>query len=90
MAYPCNLLHPTHPLTIGSHPYLHCYHNPIMDHVGLIRNIINITLYAAQLMNHCRMFLLTFGKPHMGNTPYLIVPPYTSEYHDPVPEILRV
>ena len=31
----------------------------------------------------------TFGNPHMGNTPYLIVPPYTLEYQDPGPEILR-
>ena len=40
-----------------------------MDHIGLTRNIINITLYAVQRKNYCIIFLLTFGTPHMGNIP---------------------
>ena len=26
-----------------------------------------------------------FEKPHIGNPPYMIVPPYMLEYQDPVP-----
>ena len=60
-----------------------------MDHIVLTCNSINIQLRAVQFMNYCRMFLSPFGKPYMGNPSYLIVPPYTLEYQDPVPEILR-
>ena len=60
-----------------------------MYHIGLICNIINIPLYAAQFMNICRMFISPFGKPHMGNPTYLIVPQYTLDYQDPGPDILR-
>ena len=58
-------------------------------YIVLTYNIINIKLRAAQFMKFCRMFLSLFGKPHMGNPLYLIVPTYTLEYQDPGPEILR-
>ena len=60
-----------------------------MDHVVLTYNSVTIQLRAAQFMNLCRMFLLPFRKPHMGNPPYLIVPPYMLDYQDPGPEIFR-
>ena len=53
-----------------------------MDHIVLTCNSVTIQLCAAQFMNRCRIFLLPFGKPHMGNTPYLIVPKYMLEYQD--------
>ena len=59
-----------------------------MDHIVLTCNSVTIKLCAAQFMNCCRMFLSHFGKPHMGNPPYLIVSPYKLEYQDPGPEIL--
>ena len=34
---------------------------PIMDHIYLTFNIINILLYAAHRKNNCRIFLLPFG-----------------------------
>ena len=46
---------------------------PIMDHIILTCNSINIQLCVAKLMTCCRMFLLHVGNPHMGNFPYLIV-----------------
>ena len=56
-----------------------------MDNKVLTCNIINIPLYAVHKKNFCRIFLLRFGKPQMGNPPYLVVPPYTLEYKDPGP-----
>ena len=38
-----------------------------MDHIVLTYNSITIQLRASQFMNHCRMFMLPFGTPHMGN-----------------------
>ena len=46
---------------------------PIMDHIDLTYNIINIMLYTAHRKNWCRIFISPFGKLHMGNPPYLIV-----------------
>ena len=46
---------------------------PIMDHIDLTCNLTNIPLYAAHRKNCCRIFLLPFIKPPMGNTPNLIV-----------------
>ena len=60
-----------------------------MDHVVLTYNSVTIQLRAAQFMKRCRMFLLPFVNPHMGNPLYLIVPSHTLEYHDPVSDILR-
>ena len=60
-----------------------------MDHIALTCNGVNIPLREAQFMNRCRKFLSPFEKPHMGNTPYMIVPPYKLEYQDPGPDILR-
>ena len=36
---------------------------PIMDYIGSTCNIINIPLYAAQINNCCRIFILPFGTP---------------------------
>ena len=60
-----------------------------MYNILLTCNSVTIQLRAAQFMNFRRMFLLPFGKTHMGNPPYLIVPPYKLDYKDPGPEILR-
>ena len=62
---------------------------PIMDHIVLTCKITNIQLYDVHRKNYCRMLVLHVGKPHMGNPSYLIVPAYTLEYQDHVPEILR-
>ena len=59
-----------------------------MDNIVLTFNSITIKLCVAQFMNRCKMFLLPFGKPHMGNPFYLIVTTYTLEYQDNGPEIL--
>ena len=40
-----------------------------MDNIVLTHNIITFQLRVAQFMNRCRMFLLNFGKPYIGNTP---------------------
>ena len=42
---------------------------PIIDHIVLTCNSITIKIHAAQFMNRCRMFLLIFRKPQMGNIP---------------------
>ena len=87
MAYPYNLLNPTHPVTIGSHPYRNLYHNPIMYHIGLTCNIIDIPLYAAKKKLLYNLPIDLLNASH-GQNPYLIVPPYTLEYQYPGPEIL--
>ena len=69
MMYQYNFLHPTQPLTIGSHPYLYCYHKPIMNHICLNCNIIYILLYSAQRKNCCRIFLIPLQTTHMGSIP---------------------
>ena len=43
-----------------------------MDRIVLTYNSINIQLRAEQLMKHCRMFLLHFGKSHKGNPPQIL------------------
>ena len=43
-----------------------------MDHIFLTCNSINIQLRASQFMNFCRMFLLPFRNPHMGNPPQVL------------------
>ena len=40
-----------------------------MDHIVLTCNSITIQLRVEQFMNYCRMFILPFEKPHMGNPP---------------------
>ena len=45
----------------------------IMDQIFLTCNITNIQFYAAHRKNWCKILLLCFVKPHMGNSPYLIV-----------------
>ena len=69
MAYPYNLLNNTKPVMIGSLPYLNFHHNPIMYHIGLTCNIINVTLYASQRKSCCKIFLLPLEMPHIGNIP---------------------
>ena len=44
-----------------------------MDHTVLTCNSIIIQLRTAQFMNQCRMFLLPSGKPHMGNSPQILL-----------------
>ena len=46
---------------------------PIIYHIELTCNIINIPLYTAQRKNCCRIFVLTFRNTDMFNPPYLIV-----------------
>ena len=77
-----------HPVTIGSCPYLQCNIIPTMYRIGLACNSVTIQLRAAQFINHCRMFMSSFGKKtNMGNPPYLILPPYMLEFQNPDPEI---
>ena len=40
-----------------------------MNHIVLTCNSVTIKLCAAQLINHCRMFLSPLGKSHMVNPP---------------------
>ena len=56
-----------------------------MDNIVLTFNSVKIQLLAEQFMGGCRIFLSPFRKPHMGNYPYLIMPPYTWEYKNPGP-----
>ena len=51
-----------------------------MDHIVSTCNSITIQLCAAHFMNRCRMFLLPFGNPHMGNPPQSILYWYVTDW----------
>ena len=53
MEYPYNIFLPNNPITIGYHPYLHCYHKP------------HFRLYRLNLQNHHPSTIL---QTHSGTT----------------------